>query len=245
MTLKINKFTTPPKRRTRPTKTGWHSLDVDELLLWSYMWFERKENCRFSEPIRQWALRLHTTHPTLLNRLQKLIAVNVVYPDRKNTGKMDDGWKMTSVYTVTEPPASVLRLTQAMWEVDAERGKALPSGQKVEHGETRINTGAPSGQKADHIATTNGQNSYKSVISNRPLSIDSVGGQKADHGETSINIDDSRGQEVEHDAKNLRAALAEEQDELATWERVGNKKGAEACHQRIAKLKAQLSGGAR
>src|SRR5260370_27425420 len=132
-------------------KTGWHSLDPDELLLWSYMWFERTGNSRFSEPIRQWALRLHTTHPTLLNRLQSLVAINVVYPDKKNIRKTNDGWRKTGIYTVKEPPACVLRFARASWDVDAERGEALPSGQKVDHGETPVNTGAPRGQEVDHI----------------------------------------------------------------------------------------------
>ena len=194
--------------------------------------------------LRQWALRLHTTHPTLSNRLQKLIAVNVVYPDKKNAGKANDGWKMTAIYTVTEPPASVLRFTQAMWAVDAERGKAFPSGQKADHGETPVNTGAPRGQKADHITTTNRQNIYMSVFSNRELPVDSIGGQKADHGETPVNIDDSRVRKVDHAAelRKLQAELQEERDELATWERTGNTRGAELCRRRIAELEGQLAG---
>jgi len=144
MTIKIK--AKPPKRRARPTKTGWHSLTTDELLLWAYMWFERTGNARFSEPARQSALRLHTTHPTLLRHLQALININVVYPD---AGRMKDGWIMTAKYTVTEPPAAVLRFVDAIWNLDAERGKARPGGPKVDHDRTRINSGDARGARVD------------------------------------------------------------------------------------------------
>ena len=198
--------------------TGWHSLDTDELLLWAYMWFERRENSRFSEPIRQWALRLHTTRSTLSRNLEGLIAVNVIYPDKKNAGKTNDGWKMTSTYTVTEPDASVLRYAEAWWGVEAERGKARPSVPTLGHGEPRLNSGAPRVPKVDIIATTHEQYQYRSGsqrdISNRTLSIDSVGVPLSGHGETLENADDSRVPKVDHEEnvsveEQLQAAEAE------------------------------------
>lgn len=218
MTRPINKLTkTPPKRRTRPTKTGWHSLDKEELLLWAYMWFERTGNSRFVESLRPWALRLHTTRTTLSRNLEGLIAAKVVYPDKKNIEKTNDGWQTTGAYTVTEPPASVLRYAGAWWEVEAERGKALPSVPKVGHGETLVNSGAPRVLKVDIIATTlNGCNDNGSV-NTRPLSIDSVGVPKVGHGETLGNIDDPRVPKVGHVAIPLEDQLSAAEVE---WKRL-------------------------
>lgn len=35
MAIKVAKK--PPKRKTKPRPTGWHSLDINELVLWAYM----------------------------------------------------------------------------------------------------------------------------------------------------------------------------------------------------------------
>jgi hypothetical protein len=201
MTLKIT--LKPPQRRTKQTTTGWHSLDRDELILWAFMWLERKDNSRFSEPARQWALRLHTTRTTLSRWIENLEHVNAIVADPKNGSSGDDGWKTKALYTVTEPPASVLRFAQASWNVEAEQGKLPASGPKVDHDETLANSGDARGPKVDHITTNNEQYQCKpvsmSVVKKESLSMDSVGGPKVGHCEVRMNSGDARVPKMDHE----------------------------------------------
>jgi hypothetical protein len=207
------------------------------------MWLERTGNSRFSEPQRQWALRLHTARMTLSDRLEKLTAANVIYLDKKK-GKTKDGWNIRDVYTVTEPPASVLRMAQAAWDVDADRGKALPCGRNLVHDETRINTGDARGPESVHITTNSNQPLHRSVptgvVGIGTVVIDSVGGRNLGHGEARINIDDSRGPTSVHP---LTAELEDAKNKLGRLRQtVGNEAFIEVQRERIADLEARLGG---
>jgi hypothetical protein len=236
MTLKISKK--PPQRKTKPSTTGWHSLDTDQLLLWAYMWLERMENSRFSEPVRQWALRLHTNPTTLSERTQGLLRCNVIVADGKN-----DGWKTKALYTVTEPPTSVLRFAEAWWDVEVDRGKTLPVRKSV-HGEARINSGAPRVRKSEHITTTSEQHHYRSesqnVFSNRTLSIDSVGVRKSVHGETRINTGAPRVRNSEHERLEGQLADAEKKLERLLAEYGPSETITKVQQSRVADLTAKI-----
>jgi len=228
MTLKIT--SKPPRRKTKPTKTGWHSLTTDELLLWSYMFFERTGNSRFSEPVRQWAVRLHTTPSTIERNLRGLLAVHVVYPDKP--AKAKDGWNKTMTYTVTEPPASVLRLAQAWWHVEVTRGKSRPSVPKTVHDETRINSGDTRVPKTEHITTIHEQykrpSESEELFSKSMLSMDSIGVPKTVHDETRINSGDVRvsksehGGDVEKELLRLGEKIQQFKDDLVEFQRAAD-----------------------
>lgn len=229
-------------RRTKPTKNGWHSLSNDELILWVYMWLGKTGNSRFTESQRTMALRLHVPRRTLTHYLNRLVAKNVIYIDKKKA-PAKDGWNFQDSYTVTNPPMSVQWLAQATWNVDADRGHPSPYGAKVVHGETPINTGDARGLLLHHISTLSKQLDSQTDIKNRPLTTDSGGGAKVVHPQSPQNQQDARGSLLHHVSKvTLKAQLAEERDELATWERRGNVKGADLCRSRIAELEAQLEG---
>lgn len=189
----------PPRRKTKPKPSGWHSLDTNELVLWAYMFLERKLNARFREPVRQWALRLHIDHTVLWRRIQALMHAGVILADEAK------GYRETTVYTITErPPEDVLRLAQAFWDVDALRGKPAPVA-KVQHDQTRINSGDARVAKVNGIATTNQEHNQQpvsqeiqKVVHVGILPTNSIGVAKVQHDEPRINTGDSRVAEVKH-----------------------------------------------
>lgn len=232
MTLKIK--SKPPLRKPKRKSEGWHSFDTNELALWAYMWSERKDNARFSEPVRRWALRLHTTPSSLVRWLQALLQAQVILAGKGDVDQ--DGWKTAAVYVVTEPPTEVLRFAGAWWELEAKRGRSVPISV---HGETRINSGDARVPKVEHLTTNNEQHQYKpvsmSVVKKEPLSIDNVGVPKTVHGETRINSGDASVPKVEHDElSRVDAAIATAKVNLATCveaakENPGEKQAADAA----------------
>lgn len=239
---------TKKSKHTRPTKNGWHTLTTDELTLWAYMWLERTENSRFSQPVRPWAIRLHTTSSTADRQLKKLTTAGVIYPDGKNGQKASDGWKVTAVYFVQEPPAEVLGLAYALWAVNAVRGKASPVPQ-MGHAEGCVNSGDARVPEVEHLTTLCNQckplSESPSVISYGTLSIDSVGVPKAGHGEGCVNIDDSRVPDLDHgpeaELSRVRAEMntyttSEPPEELFTRRR--------ALEKEVKRLKALSDGRA-
>jgi hypothetical protein len=213
-TMKINKNQSP--KRTKPTQTDWHSLTTDELVLWAYMWLGCTNNSRFSESQRTMALRLHVIRETLKDRLKKLVAKSVIYLDKKKA-PAKDGWNFQDSYTVTNPPACVLRMAHAVWAVGVERGQPAPYGWKPVHGETRVNIDDTRGLDSTHLTTLCNQckqlSESPSVISYGTLTVDSVGGRIPPTPLDFKNRGDARGLDSTHAAKvpvdDLQATEAE------------------------------------
>jgi hypothetical protein len=127
---KKSKSTKPkPKERLKP----------EVAFFWVYAWLESSKS-KFAERKEVTGTRLHIRPASLTDRIKAVVAAGKMFLDKRSVGRDANGYERVRVYTVVQPPDSLIRAARNWWEYEEAFGVQSPQRKSVA-ADTRVNSG--------------------------------------------------------------------------------------------------------
>ena len=154
-----NKKSTKPKPKER--------LKPEVAFFWVYAWLESNKS-KFAERKEVTGTRLHIRPPSVTDRIKAVVDAGKMFLGKRSVGRDADGYEKVRVYTVVQPPDSLIRAARNWWEYEEAFGILSPQRKSVA-AESCINRGEDP-QRNSVLITADSSNPELSTV-NKSISI--------------------------------------------------------------------------